>query len=48
MKRLFAEWYSSKITEELQKGKQPHEVKVDVSLSKIEDVHLGWVRQSWA
>ena len=36
-------WYSEKIKEQLDAGKQSHEVKVEVKISLIKPLHAKWV-----
>ena len=39
----FISWYSDQIKAELKKGKKPNEIKVDLRLSVIKEIHAKWL-----
>ena len=36
-------WYSQEIVKQMEKGKQAHEIKVDVRISIVKPLHAKWI-----
>ena len=36
-------WYTNEIVEQMQQGKKPHEIKVDVRISIVKPLHAKWI-----
>ena len=43
MKRMFTEWFGSKIFEALESGKAPEEIDVRMNLSILKPLQAGWI-----
>ena len=43
----YQDWYAEKVLDELNRGVRPHDVKVDVRLSKIKPLHAKWIIQMY-
>ena len=43
MPNKYQGWYVSEVASQLERGVEPHDVKVDVKLSTIKPLHAGWI-----
>ena len=43
MSNKYQDWYASEVASQLERGVEPHDVKVDVKLSTIKPLHAGWI-----
>ena len=43
MKRMFTEWFASKICEALESGKVPEEIDVNMNLSILKSLQADWI-----
>ena len=39
----YQDWYADRVSEQLNRGVAPHDVKVDVKLSTVKPLHAQWV-----
>lgn len=39
----YQDWYAMKVQEQLRKGVNPHDIKVDVKLSTVKPLHAKWI-----
>ena len=40
-------WYSNEIVDQMQKGKKPHEIKVDVRISIMKPLNAKWIAKCY-
>ena len=39
----YEDWYRIQVSKQLEKGVEPHDIKIDVILTKLKPLHAGWV-----
>ena len=37
------DWYANKVSKQSERGVEPHDVKLDVTLAKLKLMHAGWI-----
>ena len=38
----YQDWYASQVSKQLERGAEPFNLKVDVTLTKLKPLHAGW------
>ena len=47
LRHIFQTWYSEQVSKQLQEGKEPEDVKVDMRLSIMKPLIAKWITSQW-